>query len=226
MPAMERLTDKEIREKLVSRGVQSLADDEVLSIILGEAGAGHSAVETAERILSAYDGSLLAMARADMTRLRMTEGIGIKRAATLAAVFELADRLRKQEASAPATIRGKEDVIALFAPFIARLQHEEMWVLYLSSANGVIEKRRVSQGGVTSLIVDYKLIVKRAVEVLASSIIIVHNHPSGIASPSGEDIDITKRISDAAALFDIALVDHIIIADGASYSFRQHNLLK
>lgn len=87
---MEKLTDREVREKLVSRGVQSLSDRELLSIILGEGSAGYSAVETAGRILDAYDGSLPAMARADMTRLRMTEGIGVKRAAVLTAVFELA----------------------------------------------------------------------------------------------------------------------------------------
>ena len=223
---MEKLTDREVREKLVSRGVQSLSDRELLSIILGEGSAGYSAVETAGRILDAYDGSLPAMARADMTRLRMTEGIGVKRAAVLTAVFELAGRLHRQEAAAPASIRTKDDVTALFAPLLARLPHEEMWALYLSSANGVIEKMRVSQGGVTALVVDYKLIVKRAVEVLASSLIIVHNHPSGVAAPSPEDISITKRIGDAAALFDIGLVAHIIIADGSSYSFRQYGLIK
>ena len=208
---MEKLTDREVREKLVSRGVQSLSDRELLSIILGEGSAGYSAVETAGRILDAYDGSLPAMARADMTRLRMTEGIGVKRAAVLTAVFELAGRLHRQEAAAPASIRTKDDVTALFAPLLARLPHEKM---------------RVSQGGVTALVVDYKLIVKRAVEVLASSLIIVHNHPSGVAAPSPEDISITKRIGDAAALFDIGLVDHIIIADGSSYSFRQYGLIK
>ncbi len=73
---------------------------------------------------------------------------------------------------------------------------------------------------------DYKLVVKRAVEVLASSLIIVHNHPSGVAAPSPEDIAITQRIAQAAALFDIRLVDHIIIADGASYSFRQYGMIE
>lgn len=223
---MERLTDRQVREKLVSRGVRALTDAELLSVILGDGSAGHSAVETAERILAAYDASFAAMARADMTRLRMTEGIGVKRAAVLTAVFELASRLHRQEAAAPSAIRTKDDVTALFAPLLARLPHEEMWALYLTSANGVIEKTRVSQGGVTSLVVDYKLIVKRAVEVLASSLIIVHNHPSGIAVPSPEDIAITKRIGEAAALFDIKLVDHIIIADGASYSFRQYGQLQ
>ena len=223
---MEKLTDREVREKLVSRGVQSLSDRELLSIILGEGSAGYSAVETAGRILDAYDGSLPAMARADMTRLRMTEGIGVKRAAVLTAVFELAGRLHRQEAAAPASIRTKDDVTALFAPLLARLPHEEMWALYLSSANGVIEKMRVSQGGVTALVVDYKLIVKRAVRYSpppsSSSTTTLrawpHRVPKTYPSP--------KRIGDAAALFDIGLVDHIIIADGSSYSFRQYGLIK
>ena len=223
---MERLTDRQVREKLVSRGVKALTDAELLSVILGEGSAGYSAAETAERILDVYEGSFAAMAKADMTRLRMTEGIGVKRAAVLTAVFEPADRLHRQEAAAPASIRTKDDVTALFAPLLARLPHEEMWALYLSSANGVIEKTRVSQGGVTALVVDYKLVVKRAVEVLASSLIIVHNHPSGVAAPSPEDIAITQRIAQAAALFDIRLVDHIIIADGASYSFRQYGMIE
>ncbi len=143
---MERLTDRQVREKLVSRGVKALTDAELLSVILGEGSAGYSAAETAERILDVYEGSFAAMAKADMTRLRMTEGIGVKRAAVLTAVFELADRLHRQEAAAPASIRTKDDVTALFAPLLARLPHEEMWALYLSSANGVIEKTRVSQG--------------------------------------------------------------------------------
>ena len=233
---MEKLTDREVREKLVSRGVQSLSDRELLSIILGEGSAGYSAepylaAESAVMDTGAAKGAATPISPqeievSDMTRLRMTEGIGVKRAAVLTAVFELAGRLHRQEAAAPASIRTKDDVTALFAPLLARLPHEEMWALYLSSANGVIEKMRVSQGGVTALVVDYKLIVKRAVEVLASSLIIVHNHPSGVAAPSPEDISITKRIGDAAALFDIGLVDHIIIADGSSYSFRQYGLIK
>ena len=222
---MEKSTDREIRERLVSRGASSLSDAELLSIILGE-GTSYSAIDTALRLLETYNGSLTTMTRASIARLRMTEGIGIKRAALLAATFELAKRLRMQETAIPTVIRTKEDVTALLGPHMACLPHEEMWALYLTSANGIIEKARISQGGVTSMTVDYKLIVKRAIEVLASSIIIVHNHPSGVAAPSAEDISVTRRISDAAALFDIPLIDHIIITDGQSYRFRQHALIQ
>ena len=223
---MERSTDREVREKLATRGVESLTQEELLSIVMGDGAGVYSAIEVAHRMLSSYDGSLLALSRAGLAKLRMVEGIGMKRASGLAAAFELSSRLKKQEALSPAIIRTKDDVVGLFEPFMGRLQHEEMWVLYMSSANGVLEKNRVSQGGVTSLIVDYKLVIKRAVELLASSMIIVHNHPSGVAIPSEEDIEITHRLTEAAALFDIMIVDHIIIADGTSYSFRQHGFIK
>ncbi len=224
--ADDRPTDRQIREKLASRGVESLSDAELLSILIREGTVGVSAIDTAETLLEGYGNSLAVLAEAGITKLRMARGIGMNRAAALGAAFELAARLRASEKAAPAVIKTDDDVVALFGAFMGRLKHEEMWVLYLSSANGVIEKNKVSQGGVTSLIIDTRLIVKRAVELLASSVILVHNHPSGLAAPSPEDIDITSRIAAAAALFDIALVDHIIIAGESSFSFRRHSLIK
>ncbi len=222
----DRPTDRQVREKLASRGIECLTDAELLSILIREGTAGTSAVDTAAELLDSYGYSLPALAEAGITRLRMSRGIGMNRAATLSAAFELAARLRASEKAAPAVIKTDSDVVAMLGAYMGRLKHEEMWVLYLSSANGVIEKNKVSQGGVTSLIIDTKLIVKRAVELLASSVILVHNHPSGLAEPSPEDLDITDRIAEAAALFDITLIDHIIIAGDSSYSFRQHSLIK
>jgi DNA repair protein RadC len=221
-----RPTDRQVREKLASRGVESLSDAELLSILIREGTAGTSAVDTAGALLESYGNSLSDLAEAGIARLRMARGIGMGRAATLGAAFELAVRLRATGKAAPAVIKTDRDVAVLMGPLVGRLKHEEMWALYLSSANGVIEKNRVSQGGVTSLIIDTKLVVKRAVELLASSVILVHNHPSGLAEPSPEDVEITDRIAEAAALFDITLIDHIIIAGDSSYSFRQHSLIK
>jgi DNA repair protein RadC len=215
-----------VREKLASRGVESLSDAELLSILIREGTAGTSAIDTAEALLADYGNSLALLSEAGITKLRMAQGIGMNRAAVLGATFELAARLCASEKAAPAIIKSDEDVVALLGTGMSRLKHEEMWVLYLSSANGVIEKNKVSQGGVTSLVVDTKLIVKRAVELLASSVILVHNHPSGMAKPSDEDIAVTAKIADAAALFDIVLIDHIIIAGNSSFSFRKHLLIK
>lgn len=223
---MEKLTDRQVREKLATRGVENLSDAELLSILLREGTGGKSALEIAEGLLEVSGGSLSNLSRTEIAKLRMSEGIGMNRAAQLAAAFEIAGRVRMSSGSVPSSITNNDDVVAIFQPIMERMRHEEMWALYLSSANGVIDKSKVSQGGVTSLVADTKLIIKRAVELLASSIILVHNHPSGIAEPSSEDIALTQRIASAAALFDITLMDHIIIAGGSSYSFRGHGLVK
>ena len=215
---MDNRTDKQVREKLVARGASSLENDELLSLLLSVSGE-RSAVEVARAILEREGGSLSALAEQELGRLRMAEGIGMKSAATLVAAFELGRRVSAEGAVQTDVVRDMNDVVALFAPKLSRLAYEEMWVLYLNSANRIIEKRRVAQGGVNRLVVDYKLVVKRAVELLADSMILVHNHPSGVAEPSQEDRDITERLSQAARLFDISLMDHIIIANTSTYSF-------
>ena len=222
---MEKLTDKQIREKLVSRGVESLTDAELISVLIRDGASGESALDTAYELLESFGRSLSALAKADLPRLRMTKGLGINRAAVMAAAWELSSRIRSEEVSAPQTIMIKEDVVNTFEPILSRLKHEEMWALYLTSGNTVIEKSKVSQGGVEKLLVDTRLVVKRALELLASSFILIHNHPSGIAEPSREDIEMTRNIAQAAAMFDIRLTDHIIIAGENSFSFHQHSML-
>ena len=117
------------------------------------------------------------------------------------------------------------DVVRLMRPQVVDLSHEECWVLYLTSSNRVIERQRVSQGGVQATVVDHRLIVTRTLELLATQIILVHNHPSGAAQPSDADKALTKRIKEAAALFDIKLLDHVIISKEGDYSFRRAQLL-
>lgn len=226
MHRKEKLSEREVREKLIILGAKCLSDSELLSIVI-DAGAGEKdSVALSENLLSRYGNSMTEMSHAELSELRMAEGLGIKRAALLSAVFEIGRRMHAETQKAPVIIRSKEDVLKLLQPEFSRLEHEEMWVIYLTSANGVIEKRRVSQGGVKSLVVDYKLIIKRGIEVLATSLIIAHNHPSGIAKPSNEDIEITERLKTAANILEMALLDHIIIAENSSYSFRQDGLLK
>jgi DNA repair protein RadC len=109
---------------------------------------------------------------------------------------------------------------------LGTLRHEEFWVVYLNSAGRVLERQRISQGGVSSTQVDCRLIAKRALELLATSVVMVHNHPSGVAQASDEDIHLTERVQKALALFDIRLTDHLIFADTASLSFVEQGLLK
>lgn len=218
--AFTRLTDAQVREKLLHQGTTSLSDAELLSVLLGKGEGGRSALELAEKVLE-KTGSLLQLSLIDPKRLRMIENLGIGRAVHVATALELGRRFRAQETQTKESIESDRDVIDLFQAQLAPLTHEEFWVVYLNRSNKILEKVRVSQGGVSGTVVDIRLIVKRALERLASAILLVHNHPSGNASPSDQDRQITRQLCQATALFDIQVVDHVIITAGACFSFRQ-----
>ncbi len=179
----------------------------------------------ADKLLARYNGSLSAIASADVARLRMVEGIGLKRAQRLVACVELGRRVVQESHLELTVITSSRDVVDYFRPKLGALPHEECWVLYLTSSNSVVESQRLSVGGVTATIVDHKLIINRALELLATQIILIHNHPSGAVEPSGEDVELTHRVNLAAKLFDIKLLDHIIVSRVGDYSFLSSNLL-
>ena len=213
---------KQLLDKLTSRGSASLDDTELLTLLLGEGGEQAAARRLAERLLEYYDGALARLGRDPLPRLRMVEGMGQRRAARIAAAAELGRRILQAQAAETTTLVTSDDVIRLFRPELEQLDHEECWAVYLSSSNRIIERQRISQGGVTGTVVDYKLIVKRAVERLAQGILLVHNHPSGNPSPSDADTLITEKLVRAASLFEITVADHVIITSGECYSFRSH----
>ncbi len=205
---MSALTDK-----LNARGANSLSDTELLSLLLDDD-------ELAERLIESYSGVLTSIAGEDLSRLRMFEGLGLKRAVRLVAAAEWGRRISVAKSSKQETISTSGDVVAIFRPMMESLRHEECWVLYLNSANKIVEQQRVSQGGITTTTVDHRLIVKRALELLATRIVLVHNHPSGSSQPSEEDDRLTSRLRNAAELFDIILLDHIIISPTGEFSYK------
>lgn len=206
------------------RGAASLNDAELLSLLMDDAAEG--SMERAEALLAACQGSLAEVGRSELARLRMTAGVGLKRAARIAAAAELGRRMAGREAEDRITIiNSSEDVASLFRPLLCDLDHEECWVLFLTSSNRVIERMRLSQGGLQGTVVDHRLLIKRALELLAPQLILVHNHPSGSAEASEADRTLTRRIAEAAALFDIRLTDHLILARNNLFSFRAKGLL-
>jgi DNA repair protein RadC len=217
-------TDKEIRERLIVGGPERLSDAELLAVLLCEGTEALSASELAERLVAEFDDGLAGLAAADIGRLRRVAGCGTVRAARIVAAGEFARRVRAAEAETVSVVVSKEDVVRLFAP-LAELGHEEFWALYLTSGGRVLDRARLSQGGVAATVVDHKLVVKRAVELLAPSLILVHNHPSGVAAPSRDDDATTRTVTQAAALFDIKVIDHIIISRSGSYSFAENDRL-
>lgn len=139
---------------------------------------------------------------------------------------EIAHRYVSTPATMLQPIKSSFDAAKLVTSDLKYLSHEECWILYLNRANKVIKKERLSIGGVSATVVDVKIVVKRALELLASAIILVHNHPSGNPSPGENDKTQTKILKNAAALFDISLLDHLIIAGDAYFSFADDGLLQ
>lgn len=213
-----------LRERIAARGVESLSDSELLAVVMGEDTATAMTAD-AERLLEEYGGQLSAVCSDEIARLRMTAGLGLRRAERIAAAAELGRRVSAQQSEQVQTVESSDDIRRMFAPRMEGLQHEECWAIYLTASNRVVDSRRVSQGGVSGTVVDHRLVVKRALELLVPQIIVVHNHPSGSAQPSGEDDRVTERLKEAAALFDIRLLDHIIIARGSHFSYAAQGRL-
>lgn len=199
-------------------GVAALSDGELLSLLLGDE-------QMAGCLLQNYDGSLAQIASEERSRLRMVGGMGLQRARMVQIAAEFGRRIARSGEDTATVITSSEDVIRLMRPQLDTLPYEECWALYLTTSNRVIERQRISQGGVQGTVVDHRLIIKRALELLATRLILIHNHPSGAAEASAQDRSLTTRIREAAALFDIRLLDHLIIAREGSFSFKQAGLL-
>lgn len=208
----------QLTEKIEVRGMAALSDQELLTLLVEDA-------LLAEQLLAAYGGSLAQLVGEERARLRMVGGLGLKRARQLHAAAELGRRIAATQGEQHPVIDSDAAVVQLMQPHLEQLPYEECWALYLTTSNRLIEHQRISQGGVQGTVVDHRLIVKRALELLATKLILVHNHPSGAASPSEQDRQLTRRITEAAALFDIRLLDHLIISREGNYSFKRAGLL-
>ncbi len=217
---------KNVLDKLESRGAAALDNSELLAVLLAENQGDERARSVAQSILAECGGSVSALSDVDFSRLRMMSGIGKLRAARVKVAVELGGRVAQEESAQHDVVTSDSDVVRVMRPVVGALQYEECWVLYLASSGRILERMRVSQGGVQATVVDCRLIIKRALELLAVQIVIVHNHPSGSAEPSGQDFALTERVSEAAKLFDIRLLDHVIVAQSEHYSFRGHGLVK
>lgn len=208
---------QDIRNKLSIRGFESLNDAELLTLLLEDRAL-------AEELISEC-GSLANIAKLPASRLRMVAGLGAKRTERIQSAIEIGNRISSASRAVEESISSSEDVVRIMRPKLQDKKHEECWAIFLTNSNRIIESRCMSQGGVQATVVDHRLIVKRALELLSTRIIIVHNHPSGSATPSGADFDITKKIKEATSLFDIQLLDHIIISATESYSFKSNGKL-
>ena len=217
--------DDRPREKLVALGRQSLSDAELLAIILGSGNNTETAVQLAQRMLHQNKNNINEVAKLSLNDLKKFKGIGIVKAINIAASFELGRRKSDLDSLERIKITSSKTAYQLFQKRLSDLPHEEFWLLILNRANQVIKEEFISKGGISGTIVDVRLICKSAIENNASGIIIAHNHPSGQIIPSKQDKEITIKLKSALILFDVSLLDHLIIGDLNYFSFADENLL-
>lgn len=217
--------DDQPREKLLYKGKAALSDAELVAILIGSGSRAESAVDLCKRILASVDNNLSELGKLSIKQLMDFKGIGEAKAITIAAALELGRRRRGEDALQKKKITSSASVFELMQPIIGELQHEEFWIIYLNNSNKVIHKNQLSKGGITGTLVDVRLVLKHALEVGATGLILAHNHPSGTLKPSEADKQITNKLKMASENLDIKVLDHLIVTEKAYFSFADENLL-
>ncbi len=214
------------REKLKLKGKSSLSDAELIAILLRTGIVGSSALDIAKQILNKVNGDLNELAKLNVSDLKkMQKGLGDTKAITLIAALELGRRTREAGVKQKPRIQSSRDIFDYIYPYMADLKHEEFFIIYLNKANKIIAHKQISIGGVDSTVADIRLILKNALELLATGIVAVHNHPSGNLQPSEADKKLTQRLQSASSTMDIRMLDHLIIAEKHYYSFADEGIL-
>ncbi len=217
--------DDQPREKLLHKGKAVLSDAELVAILIGSGNKEESAVDLSKRILASVNNNLSELGKLSIKQLMVFKGIGEAKAIGIAAALELGRRRRGEDALVKKKIASSNSVFELMQPIIGELQHEEFWIIYLNNSNKVLHKNQLSKGGITGTLVDVRLVLKQALEVGATGLILAHNHPSGTLKPSEADKQLTNKLKLAAESLDIKVLDHLIVTEKAYFSFADENLL-
>ena len=217
--------DDQPREKLRDKGKSALSDAELVAILIGSGNRKESAVALCQRIFASVSNNLSALGKLSIKQLSAFNGIGEAKAISIIAALELGRRRRGEDALEFDKISSSISVFELMQPIIGELPHEEFWIVYLNNSNKVIQKIQLSKGGITGTLVDVRLALKSALEVGATGIILVHNHPSGTLKASEADKQLTKKLKTAGESLDIKVLDHVIITEKSYFSFADENLL-
>lgn len=228
---MEKLTinqwavEDRPREKMMQKGAEALSDAELLAILIGSGNTDESAVALMQRVLSAAGNDLNQLGKWEVRDFSRFKGLGPAKSITVMAALELGKRRRLQECTERTVIRSSQDIYELFHPLLCDLATEEFWVLLLNQASKVIDKVRISRGGIDQTSADVRTILREALLKRATQIVLVHNHPSGNPHPSNEDRRLTEHVKQGACTMNIRLTDHIVVTDGTYYSFCDEGLL-
>jgi DNA repair protein RadC len=218
-------TDDRPREKMLTKGSEALSNSELLAILINNGSKNKSAVDLAKEILKLGHDNLNELGKLSLKDLQQVKGIGAAKAITIAAALELGRRRQAAATLDKPLVQSSKDIAEYLKVVLKDFQYEVFAVLFLNRANKINHFEIISRGGITGTVADPRIILKKALEEDATSIVLSHNHPSGSLKPSRADEELTKKIKEAAKYFDIKVIDHIIVSEEGYYSFADDGMM-
>ncbi|HRN80328.1 MAG TPA: DNA repair protein RadC [Ferruginibacter sp.] len=217
--------DDRPREKLLQKGAAALSHSELVAILLNHGSKNKSAVDLAKELLLLCQNSLEELGKMSVADYTRISGIGPAKAVGLAAAMELGRRRHGGDVVKRVVVQNSADIARYLKSTLKDFPYEVFAVVFLNRANRIKHFEIVSQGGITGTVADPRLILKKAIELEATSIVLSHNHPSGNLNPSKSDVEITQKIKQASAYFDIQVLDHIIVSEDGYFSFADEGIM-
>ncbi|MFT3910595.1 MAG: DNA repair protein RadC [Ferruginibacter sp.] len=217
--------DDRPREKLIANGASFLSNSELLAILINNGNKERSAIELAKDVLQLGKNNLNELGKISLKEFQKIKGIGEAKAITIAAALELGRRRHNSVVIGKTMVRNSKEIAEYLKTVLKDFNYEVFVVIFLNRANKIKHFEIISRGGITGTVADPRMILKKAIEEEATSIILSHNHPSGNLVPSKADEEITQKIKMAATYFDIKVLDHIIVSDEGYFSFADEGMI-
>jgi len=212
-------------EKMIRLGSSALSNAELIAILIRTGNRNDSALDLSKKILTTCDNDLHLLGKASMHELKQTKGIGLTKSLTIMAAVELGRRRSIEKPVDKYPIRNSSEVVPFLSSKMKDLKYEVFAVVYLNRGNRIIHFEIISKGGISGTVADPRIILRKALELGASSMILSHNHPSGNLQPSRADEEITQKIVHGASFMDLKVLDHIIISETGYFSFLDEGLI-
>lgn len=213
------------REKMLQKGATSLSHAELLAILIHHGTRDRTALDLAKELLNMGRQNLDELGKLSLRDIQQVRGIGQAKAVVIAAALELGRRRFGSDKLDKVLVRSSTEMASYLKVYLQDLNYEVFAVVYLNQANKIKHVEIISQGGITGTVADPRIILRKALEEKATSIVLCHNHPSGNLNPSQADKEITEKIKQAASYLDIRVLDHIIVSDEGYYSFADEGVL-
>lgn len=217
--------DERPREKMLTHGPSSLSNAELLGILINTGNKEKSAIDIARDLLVAGNNSLDGLSKLTLNEIKKIKGIGDAKAVTIMAALEIGKRRQSSQSLDKHKVASSRDLAEFLSVKLRDYNHEVFAVVFLNRAHKINHFEIISSGGITGTVADPRIILKLALEVKATALVLSHNHPSGNLKPSRADELLTEKIKQAATYFDIQVLDHIIISDEGYYSFADEGIL-